>query len=447
MPRADQAQGEAQPGQPAGDGPGRRRAGRSVVAGQPDESALWDQVSSGEMPPKPEEPLSADEKAMLRRWIERGAAGLARRRRGRPDVAGVGSLGVRAAVASPPAGRPRRPPHPRSGRSLHPAGARGPRADPRPRRRPRHLDPPPDLRPDRPAAVARRDRGVRRRPRTRTPTSGSSIACWPAPDTASAGASTGWMPRATPTPTGTSVPIPTGRWPIAIATTSSARSTPIGRSTRSCREQLAGDELAGGRRGPGTPPEVVDQLVATHFLRNSQDGTGESDGNPDEVRADKYAVLEGTAQIIGSSLLGLTIQCARCHDHKFEPITQEDYYRLQAILYPAFNVEHWVKPNERVVDRRPARRAAAMGGEREGDRRRDRGPAAVVPRRLEGGEEGQGGGAQAGDRGDRGASAAEPRPDRLGRRRLEPTRPRSRSWSGATTPRRGARSGRASRPS
>ena len=118
---------------------------------------------------------------------------------------------------------------------------------------------------------------------------------------------------------------------------------------RIIREQLAGDEMAGGCRGPGTPPEVVDQLVATHFLRNSQDGTGESDGNPDEVRADRYAVLEGTAQIIATSFLGLTIQCARCHDHKFEPVTQEDYYRLQAILYPAFNVEHWQKPNERVV--------------------------------------------------------------------------------------------------
>ena len=118
---------------------------------------------------------------------------------------------------------------------------------------------------------------------------------------------------------------------------------------RIIREQLAGDELARGRRGPGTPPEVVEQLVATHFLRNSQDGTGESDGNPDEVRADKYAVLEGTAQVIASSLLGLTIQCARCHDHKFEPVTQEDYYQLQAILYPAFNVEHWQKPNERLV--------------------------------------------------------------------------------------------------
>src|SRR5205823_13070361 len=86
------------------------------------------------------------------------------------------------------------------------------------------------------------------------------------------------------------------------------------------------------------------------FLRNAPDGTGESDGNPDELRADRYAVLEGTIEILGSGLFGLTFQCARCHDHKFEPVTQKDYYRLQAVLYPAFPVERWSKPNERTVE-------------------------------------------------------------------------------------------------
>ena len=90
-------------------------------------------------------------------------------------------------------------------------------------------------------------------------------------------------------------------------------------------------------------------LTATHFLRNSPDGTDSSDGNEDEVRADKYAVLEGTAQILGSSLLGITFQCARCHNHKFEPVSQADYYRLQAILYPAFNVDKWSKPSQRDI--------------------------------------------------------------------------------------------------
>ena len=69
-------------------------------------------------------------------------------------------------------------------------------------------------------------------------------------------------------------------------------------------------------------------------------------------------MLDGAVQIIGSSLLGLTLQCARCHDHKFEPVTQKEYYQLQAILYPAFNVEKWVKPNDRVVAAAPRRLVA-----------------------------------------------------------------------------------------
>jgi Protein of unknown function (DUF1553)/Protein of unknown function (DUF1549) len=115
------------------------------------------------------------------------------------------------------------------------------------------------------------------------------------------------------------------------------------------REQLAGDELSGWKPGSPATPETLELLEATHFLRNGQDGTGESDGNPDELRVDRYYALESTMQIIGSSLLGLTIQCAKCHDHKFEPFTQRDYYSLQAVLYPAFNIEKWTKPNDRVV--------------------------------------------------------------------------------------------------
>lgn len=116
------------------------------------------------------------------------------------------------------------------------------------------------------------------------------------------------------------------------------------------RLQLAGDELVGYQPGGDVTPEVLDALVATHFLRNAQDGTGESDGNDDEVRADRYSVIEGTVQILGSALLGLTVQCARCHDHKFEPLTQREYYQLQAILLPAYCPDQWRKPAERVVE-------------------------------------------------------------------------------------------------
>jgi hypothetical protein len=120
------------------------------------------------------------------------------------------------------------------------------------------------------------------------------------------------------------------------------------------REQLAGDELTSYHAGEAIGRDQLEALLATHFLRNSQDGTGESDGNADEVRADRYSVLEGTQQILGSALLGLTLQCARCHDHKFEPVTQADYYALQAILAPAFDPENWIKPNDRQAVMAPA---------------------------------------------------------------------------------------------
>jgi hypothetical protein len=94
---------------------------------------------------------------------------------------------------------------------------------------------------------------------------------------------------------------------------------------------------------------MVEALTATHFLRNAPDGTGESDGNPDEVRTDRLSVLEGNVHNLMSCLLGVTAQCARCHDHKFEPLSQAEYYGLQAIFFPVYNPDRWVKPNDRVV--------------------------------------------------------------------------------------------------
>ncbi|MBX7166783.1 MAG: PSD1 and planctomycete cytochrome C domain-containing protein [Pirellulales bacterium] len=115
------------------------------------------------------------------------------------------------------------------------------------------------------------------------------------------------------------------------------------------REQIAGDALAGYTSGGDILPDDVELLVATHFLRNSPDGTGESDGNDEEVLNDRMTVLEGTVNMFGAALFGMTVACAKCHDHKFEPITQREYYELQAILLPTYSPEHWLKPNQRVV--------------------------------------------------------------------------------------------------
>jgi Protein of unknown function (DUF1553)/Protein of unknown function (DUF1549)/Planctomycete cytochrome C len=146
---------------------------------------------------------------------------------------------------------------------------------------------------------------------------------------------------------------------------------------RFIKEQIAGDELAitESNWSPGTSatPKTIELLEATHYLRNGQDGSGESDGNPDEVRIDRYTALESTMQNTASSLLGLTLQCAKCHDHKFEPLTQQDYYRYQAIFYPIFNLEQWVKPNDRFV-------LAPLTGEKETWERRGNELAAEVLR-------------------------------------------------------------------
>ena len=128
------------------------------------------------------------------------------------------------------------------------------------------------------------------------------------------------------------------------------------------QEQLAGDELAGYKPGGDVTPDMVELLTATHFLRNAPDGTGESDGNPDEVRIDRYTVLEGTVQITMNALLGVTIQCARCHKHKFEPISHQEYYQLQAkSFFPAYNPELLVAAEKSHRGNQHAKRNATNG--------------------------------------------------------------------------------------
>ncbi len=86
------------------------------------------------------------------------------------------------------------------------------------------------------------------------------------------------------------------------------------------REQIAGDELYPGNQ---------EALVATGFH-----GAGPRHvvgGNQDKEES-RQEVLTEMALGVGQALLGLTVQCARCHDHKFDPISQRDYYRLEAFF-------------------------------------------------------------------------------------------------------------------
>ena len=84
-------------------------------------------------------------------------------------------------------------------------------------------------------------------------------------------------------------------------------------------EQLAGDMLPGATQ---------DQVVATGFLRNSMMNL-EGGIDPEQFRME---AMFDRMDALGKSILGITIQCAQCHNHKYDPLTQKEYYRLFAFL-------------------------------------------------------------------------------------------------------------------
>jgi mono/diheme cytochrome c family protein len=109
-------------------------------------------------------------------------------------------------------------------------------------------------------------------------------------------------------------------------------------------EQLAGDELADYESAAEITPELYDNLVATGFLRMAPDGTW---ANITGYVADRLEVIADEIDVLGSGLMGLTLKCARCHSHKFDPIPQRDYYRLADVLKGAYDESDWLKPDVR----------------------------------------------------------------------------------------------------
>ena len=87
------------------------------------------------------------------------------------------------------------------------------------------------------------------------------------------------------------------------------------------QEQLAGDILAKS----GSPERFAEQVIATGFIALSRRyGT-----SPYELR---HLIIEDTIETVGRAFMGMTLRCARCHDHKFDPVTMEDYYALYGIF-------------------------------------------------------------------------------------------------------------------
>ncbi|MBM4070865.1 MAG: DUF1549 domain-containing protein [Planctomycetes bacterium] len=110
-------------------------------------------------------------------------------------------------------------------------------------------------------------------------------------------------------------------------------------------EQLAGDELV-TLPWSNLTPDQIDKLTATGFLRTAPDPTSTGGG---DLALESNQVVADTIKIVSSSLLGLTVGCAQCHDHRYDPIPQADYYRLRAIFEPALSPAQWRRPGQRLV--------------------------------------------------------------------------------------------------
>src|SRR5262245_23681476 len=103
---------------------------------------------------------------------------------------------------------------------------------------------------------------------------------------------------------------------------------------RFVKEQIAGDELY---------PDDPDALVATGFLRHFPD-----EYNAVNLEQRRYEILTDITDTTSATFLGLTMGCARCHDHKYDPVLQSDYFRMQAFFAGFWPVEvPLLKPNER----------------------------------------------------------------------------------------------------
>jgi len=102
------------------------------------------------------------------------------------------------------------------------------------------------------------------------------------------------------------------------------------------------------------PDEVVEAVTATGYLRCAPDSSRPDFSTIKNADAQYfYPTINDTLQIVASSTMGLTLQCARCHSHKFDPIPQVEYYRMQSIFMTAYRPKQWVPQMDRklFVDR------------------------------------------------------------------------------------------------
>ena len=102
------------------------------------------------------------------------------------------------------------------------------------------------------------------------------------------------------------------------------------------REHLAGDLLPSPRMDPDLG--INESLLATAHFRMVEHGF-----QPVDPLGDRIKWTDNQVDVVSKAFQGLTISCARCHDHKFDAISQEDYYALYGVLYGA-------RPTQRAID-------------------------------------------------------------------------------------------------
>src|SRR5205814_2972496 len=108
-------------------------------------------------------------------------------------------------------------------------------------------------------------------------------------------------------------------------------------------EQVAGDLLASPRRQP--TEGFNESLLGTGFFF-----LGEGTHSPVDAREEEVRRIDNQIDVLAKTFLGLTVACARCHDHKFDPVPAADYYALAGIM-------HSTGITENVIDS-PSRAAA-----------------------------------------------------------------------------------------
>ena len=118
---------------------------------------------------------------------------------------------------------------------------------------------------------------------------------------------------------------------------------------RFIQEQIAGDEMFPGDN---------EALIATGYLRAGSEHLVAGNIDPEESRQE---VLTEIATNVGQTFLAMTVNCARCHNHKFDPILQADFYRLQAVFAGAKGKDVEIAtPARKPHGKRPRRRIRSV---------------------------------------------------------------------------------------